>query len=60
MARHGLPRTADELGLGVPELVTAVDCAPKTRPGRYTILEHRELDSVAIERHLTEMMHELD
>ncbi|WP_199038394.1 iron-containing alcohol dehydrogenase family protein [Glycomyces salinus] len=60
MARHGLPRTAEELGLGVPELVRAVDYAPRTRPGRYTILEHRELDSVAIERHLTEMMHELD
>lgn len=60
MARHGLPRTAEELGLGVPDLVRAVDYAPRTRPGRYTILEHRELDSVAIERHLTEMMHELD
>ncbi|GAA2301360.1 iron-containing alcohol dehydrogenase family protein [Glycomyces scopariae] len=60
MKRHGLPRTADELGLNTAELATAVAYAPRTRPGRYTILEHRELDSVALERHLTEMMHELD
>ncbi|MCD0444358.1 iron-containing alcohol dehydrogenase family protein [Glycomyces sp. A-F 0318] len=60
MRRHGLPRTAAELGLTTAELATAVAYAPRTRPGRYTILEHRELDSVALERHLTEMMHELD
>lgn len=60
MRRHGLPRTAGELGLSLAELATAVAYAPRTRPGRYTILEHRELDSVALERHLTEMMHELD
>ncbi|WP_035701578.1 iron-containing alcohol dehydrogenase, partial [Glycomyces tenuis] len=60
MRRHGLPRTPEELGLTVEELATAIECAPRTRPGRYTILEHRELDSVAISRHLTEMMHELD
>ncbi|RRR96452.1 iron-containing alcohol dehydrogenase family protein [Glycomyces terrestris] len=60
LKRHGLPRTASELGLTTAELATAVAYAPRTRPGRYTILEHRELDSVALERHLTEMMHELD
>jgi glycerol-1-phosphate dehydrogenase [NAD(P)+] len=60
LKRHGLPRTASELGLNTKELATAVAYAPRTRPGRYTILEHRELDSVALERHLTEMMHELD
>jgi glycerol-1-phosphate dehydrogenase [NAD(P)+] len=60
LRRHGLPRTASELGLTTAELATAVAYAPRTRPGRYTILEHRELDSVALERHLTEMMHELD
>nr|WP_277605677.1 iron-containing alcohol dehydrogenase family protein [Glycomyces sp. L485] len=60
MQRHGLPRTPSELGLTVEELTAVIDYAPRTRPGRYTILEHRELDSVAISRHLTEMMHELD
>lgn len=60
MRRHGLPRTPSELGLTMEELATAIEYAPRTRPGRYTILEHRELDSVALERHLTEMMHELD
>jgi len=60
LKRHGLPRTAADLGLTTAELATAVAYAPRTRPGRYTILEHRELDSVALGRHLTEMMHELD
>ncbi|GAB3648301.1 iron-containing alcohol dehydrogenase family protein [Glycomyces tarimensis] len=60
MKRHGLARTPSELGLTVEELTAAIEYAPRTRPGRYTILEHRELDSVAISRHLTEMMHELD
>ncbi|THV43473.1 iron-containing alcohol dehydrogenase family protein [Glycomyces buryatensis] len=60
MKRHGLPRTASELGLSTDELSIAIEYAPRTRPGRYTILEHRELDSVAISRHLAEMMHELD
>ncbi|GAB3228772.1 iron-containing alcohol dehydrogenase family protein [Glycomyces halotolerans] len=60
MKRHGLPRTPGELGLTVEELTSAIEYAPRTRPGRYTILEHRELDPVAISRHLTEMMHELD
>ena len=60
MRRHGLPRTPVELGLTVEELAAAIEYAPRTRPGRYTILEHRELDSVAISRHLTEMMHELE
>ncbi|WP_100448733.1 iron-containing alcohol dehydrogenase family protein [Glycomyces xiaoerkulensis] len=59
MDRHGLARTPGELGLTLDELTAAIEYAPRTRPGRYTILEHRELDSVAISRHLTEMMHEL-
>jgi glycerol-1-phosphate dehydrogenase [NAD(P)+] len=40
LARHGLPRTPAELGLSEAEFTTAVACAPATRPGRYTILEH--------------------
>jgi glycerol-1-phosphate dehydrogenase [NAD(P)+] len=60
MRRHGLPRTPGELGLDLDQVAAAVDYAPSTRPGRYTILEHRELDSVAIRRHLAEMIDELD
>jgi glycerol-1-phosphate dehydrogenase [NAD(P)+] len=40
LARHGLPRTPADLGLSEAEFTKAVACAPATRPGRYTILEH--------------------
>jgi glycerol-1-phosphate dehydrogenase [NAD(P)+] len=39
LARHGLPRTPDELGMSHADFARAVRCAPDTRPGRYTILE---------------------
>jgi len=40
LARHNLPRTPTDLGLSAAEFTKAVVCAPSTRPGRYTILEH--------------------
>jgi glycerol-1-phosphate dehydrogenase [NAD(P)+] len=39
LARHGLPRTPADLGLSPAEFTKAVELAPATRPGRYTILE---------------------
>jgi glycerol-1-phosphate dehydrogenase [NAD(P)+] len=39
LARHGLPRTPADLGLSLAEFTKAVELAPATRPGRYTILE---------------------
>ncbi len=44
LARHGLPRTPADLGLSEEQFVQAVLHAPLTRPDRYTILEHLELD----------------
>ncbi|MGW2492863.1 iron-containing alcohol dehydrogenase family protein, partial [Streptomyces sp. NPDC001606] len=41
--RHGLPVTAAELGFSDEEFARAVEFAPETRPGRYTILEHLAL-----------------
>ncbi|MEU8826958.1 iron-containing alcohol dehydrogenase family protein [Streptomyces sp. NPDC048636] len=46
--RHGLPVLPDEIGFTVEEFVQVVEFAPKTRPGRYTILEHLDLSSDAI------------
>ncbi|WUD71890.1 iron-containing alcohol dehydrogenase family protein [Streptomyces sp. NBC_00510] len=43
--RHGLPTTPGEIGFTEAEFVTAVEYAPQTRPGRYTILEHLELST---------------
>jgi glycerol-1-phosphate dehydrogenase [NAD(P)+] len=44
LARHGLPRLPADLGLSEDQFVQAVLHAPLTRPDRYTILEHLELD----------------
>ncbi|MEU0673679.1 iron-containing alcohol dehydrogenase family protein [Streptomyces sp. NPDC006172] len=43
LRRHGLPVLAQEIGFTVEEFVRAVEYAPETRPGRYTILEHLAL-----------------
>ncbi|NUT31609.1 MAG: iron-containing alcohol dehydrogenase family protein [Hamadaea sp.] len=40
LGRHGLPRVPADLGLTVDEFVKVVQYAPRTRPERYTILEH--------------------
>lgn len=41
--RHGLPTTPADLGLTDDQFVDAVGHAPRTRPDRYTILEHLDL-----------------
>ncbi|ATW51718.1 iron-containing alcohol dehydrogenase family protein [Streptomyces xantholiticus] len=43
LRRHGLPVTPDEIGFSPDEFVRAVEYAPQTRPGRFTILEHLDL-----------------
>jgi glycerol-1-phosphate dehydrogenase [NAD(P)+] len=43
LARHGLPRSPADLGLTTAEFTKAIECAPATRPGRYTILERLAL-----------------
>ncbi|MFE9401344.1 iron-containing alcohol dehydrogenase family protein [Streptomyces sp. NPDC006530] len=45
LRRHALPVTAEEIGFTVEEFVRAVEFAPQTRPGRYTILEHLDLST---------------
>ncbi|MDQ3741076.1 MAG: iron-containing alcohol dehydrogenase family protein [Actinomycetota bacterium] len=44
LRRHGLPRVPRELGLSDEQFAQAVHYAPRTRPDRYTILEHLDLD----------------
>jgi glycerol-1-phosphate dehydrogenase [NAD(P)+] len=50
LRRHGLPRTADDLGLTQDQFVEAVLHAPSTRPDRYTILEHLALTPDQVRR----------
>ncbi|GGO94817.1 iron-containing alcohol dehydrogenase family protein [Wenjunlia tyrosinilytica] len=48
LRRHGLPVLPGEIGFDEEEFVKAVEFAPQTRPGRFTILEHLDLDHLAI------------
>ncbi|MEU9098547.1 iron-containing alcohol dehydrogenase family protein [Streptomyces sp. NPDC048361] len=45
LQRHRLPVTPEGIGFSVDEFVQAVEFAPQTRPGRYTILEHLDLST---------------
>ncbi|MFJ9906676.1 iron-containing alcohol dehydrogenase family protein [Streptomyces sp. NPDC101152] len=45
LRRHGLPVLPEEIGFTADEFVRAVEFAPETRPGRYTILEHLDLET---------------
>ncbi|MDX6666257.1 MAG: glycerol-phosphate dehydrogenase [Solirubrobacteraceae bacterium] len=48
LVRHGLPRVPADLGLSEDQFVEAVLEAPGTRPDRYTILEHLDLDAEGV------------
>ena len=54
LRRHGLPRSPADIGLDADQFVAAVEAAPDTRPGRYTVLEHLGLD----ERQVRDRVHE--
>ena len=45
---YGVPRLPGDLGLSAEQFTEAVVRAPSTRPDRYTILEHLDLDRDAI------------
>jgi glycerol-1-phosphate dehydrogenase [NAD(P)+] len=49
-----LPITPAEVGLDAEQFVKVVEFAPRTRPDRYTILEHLELKADEIHRKLVE------
>jgi glycerol-1-phosphate dehydrogenase [NAD(P)+] len=48
LQRHQLPRMPADVGLSSAQFAAAVVLAPTTRPDRYTILEHLDLDEVSI------------
>ena len=50
LRRHDLPMTPADLGLTLDQFVTAMHHAPETRPDRYTILEHLDLDQEQLHR----------
>jgi glycerol-1-phosphate dehydrogenase [NAD(P)+] len=54
LVRHQLPRTAADVGLTRDQFVEVIDFAPRTRPDRYTILEHLAMSPDEIRRKLAE------
>ncbi|MFD0268284.1 iron-containing alcohol dehydrogenase family protein [Streptomyces sp. NPDC127106] len=48
LRRHGMPVLPAEIGFSADEFVAAVEYAPQTRPGRFTILEHLNLSATDI------------
>jgi glycerol-1-phosphate dehydrogenase [NAD(P)+] len=54
LRRHDLPRLPADLGLSDDQFAEAVSYAPQTRPDRYTILEHLDLDDATIRARTTE------
>lgn len=54
LRRHGLATHPRELGLSDDDFVASVAHAPRTRPDRYTILEHLDLAPDEIRRRLAD------
>lgn len=54
LARHGLPRLPADLGMSDDDFVRAVVHAPRTRPDRYTILEHLAMSAADTQRRLAD------
>jgi glycerol-1-phosphate dehydrogenase [NAD(P)+] len=54
LSRHRLPRTPADIGLNAEQFVEIIDFAPRTRPDRYTILEHLAMSPDEIRRKLAE------
>ncbi len=53
LRRHALPRGPAALGLTAEQFAEAVCFAPSTRPDRYTILEHLDLDADGVRDRVT-------
>jgi glycerol-1-phosphate dehydrogenase [NAD(P)+] len=56
LRRYGVARLPADLGLTEEEFGAAVGQAPATRPDRYTILEHLDLDEAQIEDRVREFV----
>ena len=58
--RHGVPRLPQDLGLTEEQFRAAVAYAPSTRPDRYTILEHLDMDEEEIQARVSEFVDAFD
>ncbi len=60
LRRHGLPVRPSDLGLTDAQFVEAVAYAPRTRPDRYTVLEHLDLPPEQIAARLADYLRAID
>jgi glycerol-1-phosphate dehydrogenase [NAD(P)+] len=60
LRRHELPRLPVDLGLSEEQFAEAVAYAPRTRPDRYTLLEHLALDDAGVREHVGRYVGALD
>lgn len=60
MRRHEVPRLPADLGLTNQQFCAAVHKAPSTRPDRYTVLEHLELDEDQIRKRVDAFVETFD
>jgi glycerol-1-phosphate dehydrogenase [NAD(P)+] len=56
LRRHDLPATPADIGIDNEQFLGALMHAPSTRPDRYTILEHLDLDRSAMRHRLAEFV----
>jgi glycerol-1-phosphate dehydrogenase [NAD(P)+] len=56
LGRHGLPRVPADLGLSIDDFIEVVQYAPRTRPERYTILEHLGIGSTMSDAQLQKLV----
>ncbi len=60
LRRFGVPRLPGDLGLSADEFTAAVLEAPSTRPDRYTILEHLDMDADQIRKRVDAFVEAFD
>lgn len=54
LARHELPLRPGDVGLDLDQFARAVVHAPSTRPDRFTVLEHLDLDDASVRARVAE------
>jgi glycerol-1-phosphate dehydrogenase [NAD(P)+] len=60
LGRHRLPRTPADVGLRDDQFAEVVEFAPRTRPDRYTILEHLAMTPEETRRKLADYADAID
>jgi glycerol-1-phosphate dehydrogenase [NAD(P)+] len=60
LRRYGVPRLPQDLGLSADDFGAVVAHAPTTRPDRFTILEHLDMDAGMVRQRVDDFVHTFD